>query len=244
MFKEIANKFLSHYGTQLSAGGYAFYSNEQSPSVSVLKMKSTHYFLIFSFFNELPYRMVIDLHPNETTFKGGDKNDILKEELAFFPLDFSKHQALDVIQKRVGLRLGLYTENESFEAQTYNATLYHQYLPNKFFHVDLGFIRPFGSKKVFRLNNFTTNLTQDGQLYHTARTYFGFTDGHFVFSSNDDVYAHGGSYYKENELEDLFYSLFIDTINDDILSKVEISLINQPEEVVKKAIELYKMIEI
>jgi len=244
MFKDIVNKFLSHYGTNLSAGGYSFYSNEQSPSVSVLKMKSNHYFLIFSFFNELPYRLVIDLIPNEKTFKVGDKNSILKEELSFISLDFSKHHTLDTIQKRVGLRLGLYIEDESIDAQTYNATFYHQYVPNKFFHVDLGFIRPFCSKKVSRLNNFTTNLTTDGKLYHTARTYFGFTDGHFVFSSNNDVYFHGGTYYKEDELEELFYSLLIDTIHEEILNKVEIQIVGQSEEVVKKAIELYKMIEI
>lgn len=244
MFKDLVNNFLNHYGAQLSAGGYSIDSHEHSPSVSILKMKSMNYFLIFSFFNEYPYRLVIDLKANGTSFKEIDKNILLKEELAFFPSDFSKHHTLDTLQKKVGIRLGLYIENESVETQSYNSTIYHQYIPNKYFHVDLGFIRPFGSKKVIRLNNFTINLTKDGQLYHTARTYFGFTDGQFVYSSNNDVYAHGGRSYKENELENLFYELFINTINDDIIKSVDISLIGQPEEVVKKAIELYKMIEI
>lgn len=249
MFNDVVDNFLNRYSHCFEQNGYSLLSLNKSSSLSVLTMVSTDYFLSFSFFNELPCRLVVDIKSHNSTFKEQHKYDILNKELNFFPFNRHKHEKLDNAQKNVLTRFNLYNGEESFElsGKLYNECFYSIRVPTKIFDVEPAVSRLIG-RQVFRINNYGIFVTKDGEIFYATKTYYSLTEGLksciFTFNSNDDLYEHDGHHYRESDLEVVFFDILINKINDKIFKDTDITLINQPEPIIKKAIELYKMINI
>jgi hypothetical protein len=247
MLEAIINKFLERYHTDFSLGGYSLHKVTHSPSISVLNMRSDDYILKFSFFNELPFRLLVDIHRSDQ-LKLNEKNKtvILNRELSFFPFNNHKHEILDTIQKDICERIGVCEVVDATDDPTKLASdnLYNARFNNKLFQVLPSMKKTVGGQQIFRLNNYVINVTSDGEVFYSTKTYYSFDNEYFIFNNNDDFYSYCGIDYTEHELESLFFKIIVNRINNEIFKETEISLMHESEDFIKKAINVYKMIKI
>lgn len=247
MLEAIINKFLERYHTDFSLGGYSVHKVTHFPSISVLNMRSDDYILKFSFFNELPFRLLVDIHRSDQ-LKLNEKNKtvILNRELSFFPFNNHKHEILDTIQKEICERLGVCEVGDATDDLTKLASdnLYNARFNNKLFQVLPSMKKTVGGQQIFRLNNYVINVTRDGEVFYSTKTYYSFDNDYFIFNNNDDFYSYCGVDYAEHELESLFFKIIVNRINNEIFKETEFSLMHESEEFIKKAINVYKMIKI
>lgn len=247
MLEVIINKFLERYHTDFSLGGYSVHKVTHSPSISVLKMISDDYVLTFTFFNERPLRLLVDIHRcDQLKINEKNKTVILNRELSFFPFNSHKHEILDAIQKEICEHLGICEVVDAIDDFTKSASdnLYNARFNNKLFQVLPSMKKTVGGQKIFRLNNYVINVTSDGEVFYSTKTYYSFDNDYFIFNNNDDVYSYCGVDYAEHELESLFFKIIVNRINNEIFKETEISLMHESEEFIKKAINVYKMIKI
>lgn len=247
MLEEIINKFLERYHNDFSLGGYAVHKITHTPSISVLKMLSDDYLLTFSFFYELPYRLLIDIERSDLLpLNEKNKNVILNRELPFFPFNSHKHEILDRIQKNIGERLGVYEPIEATDdiSQMSTGGLYSIRCNDKLFQVVKGMHKTIGGHKVFRFNNYVIHITKSGEVFYGTKTYFSFDDDCFIFNNNDEFYSYCGVDYVENDLETLLFKIIVNKINGEIFKETELSILGESEDSIKKAINVYKMVKI
>jgi hypothetical protein len=247
MLKVIVNKFLERYHTDFILGGYSVHKVTHSPSISVLHMISDDYVLIFKFFNELPYRLLVDVHHcDQLKLNEKNKTVILNKELSFFPFNYHKHEIIDAIQKEICERLGICEVVDSIDdfIKSPSVNLYNARFNNKFFQVLPSMKKTVGGHQIFRLNNYVINITTDGEVFYNTKTYYSFDNDYFIFNNTDDLYSYCGVDYVEHELESLFFKIIVNRINNEIFKETEISLMHESEEFIKKAINVYKMLKI
>ena len=247
MFSELINIFLERYHTELCGGGYSIYRITNSPSIAVLKMISESYIITFSFFNELPFRLLVDIHRSDR-LKLNEKNKtiVLNRELSFFPFNSHKHEILDAFQKEICERIGICELVDASDDLTPSVSdnLYNVRFNNKFFQVLPSMKKTVGSQKIFRLNNYMINITPDGEVFYITKTYYSFDNDYFIVNNNDDLYSYCGVNYKENDIKSLFFKIIVNRINSEIFQETGISLMHESEESIKKAISVYKMLKI
>lgn len=247
MLEDVINKFLERYQTDFSLGGYSLHKITHAPSLSVLNMISDDYFFTFTFLNEMPYRLLINIkRSDQLQINENNKNDILNRELSFFPFNNHKHEILDSIQKMVGERLGLYEAVEAIDefSQSSSSNLYNIRGHNKLFQACRGMDRTIGGQKALRFNNYVINVTKDGEIFYGTKTYFSYDDDCFIFDNNNQFYSYGGVDYIEDDLESLFFKIIVNQINNEIFKATDISLFGQSEDCIKKTIDVYKMLKI
>lgn len=247
MLTKIVNQFLNKYCHHFEIAGYTVESVKDSPTISILKMASKNYFLIFSFFNELPCRLLVDIKSNQMEVKETHKNIIINEQLSFLPFNAYKHEVLDNIHKKIGEKLGIYENilpsNIVYESYS-NHNFYNVRLNERNFKVAAGMHKAMSGHQSLIWNNYSINVNCDGSIFYYTKTYHAFDNDYFVFRNDDDIYHYCGVNYLEADLEELFFKIIINKINTDIVAHTDIDLLGQPEPIVLKAIELYKMIKI
>lgn len=247
MLEVIINKFLERYHTDFSLAGYSVHTITHSPSISILKMISDAYILTFSFFNELPCRLLIDIYRSDPLrLNENNKTVILNKELSFFPFNFHKHEILDAIQKEICERIGVCEVVEATDdlSRLVSDSFYNVRFNNKLFQVFPSMKKTVGGQKIFRLNNYVINVQNNGEVFYSTKTYYSFDNDYFIFNSNDDLYSYCGVDYVENDLKSLFFKIIVNKINDEIFKETEISLMHESEDTIKKAINVYKMLKI
>lgn len=247
MLEVIINKFLERYHTEFSLNGYSIHKITHTPSISVLKMISEAYIVTFSFFNELPCRLLVDIHRcDQLKLNEKNKTVILNRELSFFPFNSHKHDILDAIQKEICERLGVCEIVDSTDDLTKSSSdnLYNARFNNKLFQVLPSMKKTVGGHQIFRLNNYVINITTDGEVFYNTKTYYSFDNDYFLFNNTDDLYSYCGVDYVEHELESLFFKIIVNRIHNEIFKETEILLIGESEESIKKAINVYKMLKI
>lgn len=247
MLKQIIDNFLERYTNQFSLAGYTMQKLCIKDTVAVFQLKSSEYIINFSFYDEFPCRLVLDIyHDGYFPVNSKFKNEKLNQELSFFPFNFNKHENLNNLQKSIGERLGIYDGSEELDkiSNTPAKSFYNLKFPNKLFNVNSSMARIMGTTQVFNFQTYGLNVTKHGEIFYTTSVSYSFMDETIIFNSNDDIYSYAGIDYHENELEGLLFKLMINKIAPEISNCTEYDIIDQSEDLVMKAIELYKMVKI
>lgn len=247
MLEQITKNFIERYTNQFSLAGYEMYKLCIKETVAVFQMQSSEYTINFSFYDELPCRMVVDIY-NAGYFPVNSKirNEKLNQELSFFPFNLVKHEKLNNLQKDVGERLGIYDCSKPIDDEDPipTSSFYNLKFPNKFFNVVPSMSEIMGTRKVFNFQNYVLNVDKNGEIFYTTSVSYSFAEETIIFNSNDDLYSYKNIDYHTNEIEHLLFSLMVKKIAPAISKHTEYEIIDEPEDLVIKAIEIYKMLRI
>lgn len=247
MLKQIIDNFLERYTNQFTLAGYVMQKLCIKDTVAVFQLKSSEYIINFSFYAELPCRLVVDIyHAGYFPVNAKIRNEKLNQELSFFPFNLNKHENLNNIQKSIGERLGIYDDSKSMDDEDPipTASFYNLKFPNKYFNVVPSMARIMGTRQVFNFQNYVLNVAKNGEIFYTTSVSYTFAEETIIFKSNDDIYTYKNIDYHDNELEDLLFRLMVEKIAPEIAKHTEYDIINEPEDLVIKAIEIYKMVRI
>lgn len=247
MLKQIIDNFLERYTSQFTLAGYVMQKLCIKDTVAVFQLKSAEYIINFSFYAELPCRLVVDIyHAGYFPVNAKLRNEKLNQELSFFPFNIHKHEKLNNLQKSIGERLGIYdgSQPNDDDDPIPTSSFYNIKFPNKFFNIVPSMARIMGSKQVFNFQNYVLNVTKNGEIFYTTSVSYSFAEEAILFNSNDDIYSYKNTDYHDDELEELFFSLMVKKIAPEISKHTEYDIINEPEDLVIKAIEIYKMVRI